>query len=456
VANVYKHAIVILILCGLNSCATPYQQSGQSARSSGGWDVQRLGDDKFLITIRGNLFTEKATAIEYFHRKAAEITKTGGYDGYNVIEISDPDETGVVYIDNKPHFLRAPRISGRIQCYKRSHQPVLSPQPPTEQKDIVWSGTAWPIENKMVVTNSHVVKNFKSALLMLPNGNQMYARVEIVDRFNDIAILQPQDPDKLPQPIPLSNSNADLGAEVFTIGYPESDQLGISPKLTSGRITSIAGEKDDPRFYQISTSIYHGSSGGPLLNLKGEAVGITTSGFQRIDLQGVNYAVKISYLKALLDGPILENLQAKPVQDIENLARKFSNSVMIIQVSEAIDAAAPTEEPMDPKPVLVDASLKEINLTNEQLRDFSRLKQLKSLTQYNADDLTVEQKAILANVLNIQPSSITSFRWGKSFAPSGHHRHGLLFFFATYRDVQSQKTKTIWVDTHNNIVETQE
>jgi S1-C subfamily serine protease len=133
-----------------------------------------------------------------------------------------------------------------------------------------------------------------------------------------------------------------MGTKVFTIGYPHPDILGANPKLTDGLISSLTGLQNDPRTYQITIPLHAGNSGGPLLNLNGEVVGIVTSKLDAIrvftwtgDLpQNVSYAVKISYLKALIDSMTAKtypiNELSRESADLERLAKRLQKSVMIV------------------------------------------------------------------------------------------------------------------------------
>ena len=86
--------------------------------------------------------------------------------------------------------------------------------------------------------------------------------------------------------------------------------MGSKAKLTSGDISSLSGIADDPRVFQFSAPIQPGSSGGPLLNSSGQAVGIVTSKLDWLPVakssgaipEGVAYAVNAAYLRPLLEG----------------------------------------------------------------------------------------------------------------------------------------------------------
>jgi S1-C subfamily serine protease len=136
------------------------------------------------------------------------------------------------------------------------------------------------------------------------------AEIILKDSKNDIAFLKL---DRSPK-LPASNlkigdsSNMKMGDKVFTIGYPAHWVMGDNPKYTEGVVNAISGLKDDPTVFQISVQIQPGNSGGPLFNSSGEVIGITQSSLDpKVAIralgtlpQNVNYAIKSSYISALL------------------------------------------------------------------------------------------------------------------------------------------------------------
>ena len=124
----------------------------------------------------------------------------------------------------------------------------------------------------------------------------------------------------------------DIGSDVFALGYPMADVLGDDIKYTEGTISSKTGIEGDISTYQISVPIQPGNSGGPLFDENGNVVGITSSILNRemFDSENVNYAIKISYLKNLID--VLpkkikpnntENLKSKPKTEKIKVIRSF-------------------------------------------------------------------------------------------------------------------------------------
>lgn len=205
------------------------------------------------------------------------------------------------------------------------------------------SGTGWPIAQGYVVTNYHVVENGSDITLQTVSGDSIKAELFKADKKNDVAILKVHNPSKLPFALPLASEKSKLGAKVFTIGYPHPDLMGSKPKLTSGTVSSLYGLRDDPRTYQISVPVQAGNSGGPLINMSGEVVGIVTSKLSAVKIfdwtgdlpQNVNYALKIKHLDNLLNQ--VENKKhqvnehaSKKNGTLADLATKLQNSILLI------------------------------------------------------------------------------------------------------------------------------
>lgn len=160
-----------------------------------------------------------------------------------------------------------------------------------------------------IVTNFHVIEDAKVIDVQLSvNGKiEKYgANVVVSDKINDLAILKIISKDyKIDKVIPygLQFGSEDVGAEVFTMGYPLADVMGNEIKFTDGKISSKSGINGDIRMYQISTPIQPGNSGGPLFNSNGNVVGIVSATLNRenYNSENVNYALKTNILKNLID-----------------------------------------------------------------------------------------------------------------------------------------------------------
>lgn len=204
------------------------------------------------------------------------------------------------------------------------------------------TGTAWPISSGYVITNSHVVSEGTKVILISAQGREIPASIVLRDETSDIALLEVNDPRTLPPALPLAQSQSRLGASVFTIGFPRVDSMGRTPKLSAGVISGENGLRDDPESFQTTVPIHPGNSGGPLLNMKGEVIGVVRSMLGIKDastgnllmLQNTSCALKIKDLKELLGrlpqkDPRIDVLPTLS-DDLETLASRIKNSVLLV------------------------------------------------------------------------------------------------------------------------------
>lgn len=207
--------------------------------------------------------------------------------------------------------------------------------------DAVFSvGTGWPIETGYVVTNNHVISNSDEIVLVDRDGNQISAWPILRDEQHDIALLAVRDTDKLPPALPLAGIQVNEGADVFTIGFPKPESRSDLPSRTSGVISGLSGVNEDPDTYRTTVPIQPGNSGGPLLNMNGEVVGVVTAMLAYQDpvhgtiemVPNASSARKIRCVTQLF--PHLPRSPKKisilPLRsgDMENLSENIRNSVM--------------------------------------------------------------------------------------------------------------------------------
>ena len=151
-----------------------------------------------------------------------------------------------------------------------------------------------------ILTNAHVISNAVDIRVVLFEQKKEYsARIIGIARLTDTALIKIE-PDFLPQVLPFGDSDAlQIGEVVLAMGNP----LGFQHSVTSGLIS--AKERVSPRahnrmvnFLQTDSAINPGSSGGPLVNLYGEVVGINTAIIQQAQLIG--FAIPINTVKEVM------------------------------------------------------------------------------------------------------------------------------------------------------------
>lgn len=205
-------------------------------------------------------------------------------------------------------------------------------------------GTAWPLNNGYVVTNYHVVANSSALALQNTDGEQFKAVPALVDPANDLALLSVESGCRLPPALPLCGIEAPTGTPVFTLGFPRVDRLGYAPKFAEGVISSGSTPLGDTNRYVTTVNIQPGNSGGPLLNAKGEVVGIVTAmlGLQNEStgdiklLPNHSSAVKIDSLRRLMDQlpPKAPHMYVpiEPGIPIQALGKQLADSMLIVIV----------------------------------------------------------------------------------------------------------------------------
>jgi hypothetical protein len=196
-----------------------------------------------------------------------------------------------------------------------------------------------------VVTNSHVVSKEAKILVSFRAGDSASA----VLHSERHVILEVKDPHTLPPALPLAQSQARLGASVFTLGFPRVDFMGRAPKLSIGVISGESGLRDDPESIQTTVPIQPGNSGGPLLNMKGEVVGVVKSMLGIRDtadgnlyvLQTTSCALKAKCVRELLNQlpPKEDRVSLLPVfpSDLETLADRIKDSVLLVISKKATE-----------------------------------------------------------------------------------------------------------------------
>jgi S1-C subfamily serine protease len=141
------------------------------------------------------------------------------------------------------------------------------------------SGFIYDAEGR-IVTNDHVIDGANGITVTFINGSILQATVVGADPYSDIAVIKVDAPAALLRPLKLGNSSAlKVGEAVLAIGNP----YGLADTLTTGIVSALGREMDSASGYpivdviQTDAAINPGNSGGPLLNMRGEVIGINTA-----------------------------------------------------------------------------------------------------------------------------------------------------------------------------------
>lgn len=167
------------------------------------------------------------------------------------------------------------------------------------QRASLGSGVIIDGKRGFILTNNHVIQKTGTITVVLKDGREFKAQIVGADPESDLAVLRIASQNPLPD-IKMGNSD-DLmvGETVFAIGNP----FGFSNTVTTGVVsaTNRSIRSEDMvyhDFIQTDASINPGNSGGPLLNIKGELIGINTAIYAKA--QGIGFAIPINKAKRIV------------------------------------------------------------------------------------------------------------------------------------------------------------
>ena len=188
----------------------------------------------------------------------------------------------------------------KLKRNQRALSTIISQAPPAAPAGNTgkFSGTGFALTSEgYLVTSYHVIQGADSLLIEGRDQLRYHAEPVYSDVKHDLAILRITDKKftgfgRLPYAI--KSGQAELGERVFTLGYPREDVVYVE-----GSLSARSGFEGDTAFYQVSIPVNPGNSGGPLLDERGNLIGVV-SGRQN-DAQSAAFATKSSYLVRLVD-----------------------------------------------------------------------------------------------------------------------------------------------------------
>ena len=232
-------------------------------------------DDKTYVPLRG-VFEAAGAEVSW-----NEETQTAGINISNslsddelipsVIESVSPSVVGIIG-------------RGKTESYYGSQEGIMS-----------GSGVIIKTGGE-ILTNAHVVKNMNTILVVMNDGKGYEAQLKYIDEDTDLAVVKIK---KIGLPVVKFANSEDIvvGKQVIAIGTPIT--LSLRNSATVGHISGLNRSVGEPyRLVQTDTAITHGNSGGALINMNGELVGITSSGYSGTN---TNFAVPVDTVKYVLN-----------------------------------------------------------------------------------------------------------------------------------------------------------
>jgi TPR repeat protein len=359
------------VAADLSQAVTWYKKSADAGHPYGQWYYG------ILLRIGKGVEMDEALALKYFRASAvqrfaeSQFSVGVAYLKGRGVSVSIPEgvawltiasENGHIearaFLDkinypSLPEQLRQ-HVSNRIATVKAEiaakPRPGIGPEPWSSPrrnpgaalpgKNVKWTGSGFIITSQgHIITNQHVAP-VGTQIKVITRFGAFAASVLKVDADNDLSLLKI---DGIFIPVALSpSSKARLGATVATIGFPNTEMQGFSPKLTKGEISSLAGLKDDPNYFQISVPVQPGNSGGALFDSSGNVIGVVTAKINQkaaiastgTIAENVNYAVKSGALLRFLESvPEVYSQLPKPSQvtkGFEDVVAEVEKSAVLI------------------------------------------------------------------------------------------------------------------------------
>lgn len=182
------------------------------------------------------------------------------------------------------------------------------PKPSASKLTLAATGTAFAINaSGQFLTNYHVIKGCEVVRLRIAAGSQE-GIVAATDERNDLAVLR-STPAGI-EPMRFREGKGVRPADpVVALGFPYAGLLATSPQVTTGAVSALAGMNDDSRFLQLTAPVQPGNSGGPLVDLSGNVVGIISARINDVAVaeatgtlpQNINFAIKSTTIREFLD-----------------------------------------------------------------------------------------------------------------------------------------------------------
>lgn len=205
-------------------------------------------------------------------------------------------------------------------------------------------------EEGNILTNYHVIEGAQIVKIIFYDGNETEAKVINYDEANDIALLKVVDPNvTMPATVVLGNSDElQVGESVVAIGSPLAKEfLGTT---TTGIISAldrdITIEGKTLKLLQTDTAINPGNSGGPLINSRGEVIGINTAKFGgsggTTSIEGIGFSIPINQAKQRLEElskPILRiGIKGRVIDDKLSKNLSMPQGIYVVEVEEFSNA----------------------------------------------------------------------------------------------------------------------
>ena len=269
----------------------------------------------------------KTKVIDLWRRYRRVVAVAALIGGITALSIS----AMFVYLTPKANKSAVEQLSRKLNKLQQDQNmltsQINSDRPPAHKiptdVNVQSGGTSFLIDAKgYLVTNAHVIGENANVVVVNTKGQEFKATIVRIDPSTDLAILKIDDPDFKPStvlPYGFKKSGADLGEEIFTLGFPRDEIV-----YGEGYMSAKTGFNGDTLACQIAVAANPGNSGGPVINKNGEVIGILST--RQVKAEGVVFAVKTKNIFKALDevkqsDTAFQNIKLNPASSLRGMDR---------------------------------------------------------------------------------------------------------------------------------------
>ena len=296
----------------------------QGGKYIGGWKKDQkhgqgsltLSDgDKYIGSFKDNNFTGQGTLTIL---DGGDFANREEYVGAFKDDEFNGQGTYTVYSNDNIKSVRSGIWKDGKLVENGNAEPAITSQDKTDDNEMISasSGSGFAVsEDGYVVTNHHVIEGCQKVLVH-SKEQSVQAIIVTSDPQNDLALLKADfKPDTV---FPLSADRPELLQDVYVAGYPFGKNISSSVKVTKGIISSLTGIGNNFSNIQIDAALQPGNSGGPILDEKGNVVGVAVA---KLDAELIlenfgslpedtNFGIKSNIVRNILDSNEVDGPQA--------------------------------------------------------------------------------------------------------------------------------------------------
>ena len=260
--------------------------------------------DKYVGEFRDDNFHGQGTATFANGDKYVGEFRDDKRTGQGTYTFANGRKQEGIWKDNK--FQYAQKVTPP-EVARESPSPARKTGADPERLISASSGSGFAVSSDgHVITNYHVIEGCQNVKIH-HNGNAIPATVVTFDPQNDLALLKGSfRPSKV---LALSNSRPELLQDIYVAGFPFGQNYSTGVKVTKGIISALTGIGNNFSEIQIDAALQPGNSGGPILDDRGNVVGVAVGkldvkkAFERFGAlpENINFGIKTSLVKAVLD-----------------------------------------------------------------------------------------------------------------------------------------------------------